>query len=49
MISNRKLLTLRPYLAQPIRVEEYAEDSRYLVKAEHYRRKGTRGSGLAPK
>jgi HSP20 family protein len=28
------LLTLRPYLAQPIRVEEYAEDSRYLVKAE---------------
>jgi HSP20 family protein len=28
------LLTLRPYLAQPIRVEEYAEDNRYLVKAE---------------
>ena len=22
-------LTLRPYLAQPIRVEEYAEDGRY--------------------
>jgi HSP20 family protein len=28
------LLALRPYLAQPIRVEQYAEDSRYLVKAE---------------
>jgi len=28
------LLTLRPYLVQPIRVEEYAEDGRYLVKAE---------------
>jgi HSP20 family protein len=27
-------LTLRPYLVQPIRVEEYAEDGRYLVKAE---------------
>jgi HSP20 family protein len=28
------LLTRWPYLAQPIRVEEYADDSRYLVKAE---------------
>ena len=28
------LVTLRPYLAQPIRGEEYADDSRYLVKAE---------------
>jgi HSP20 family molecular chaperone IbpA len=27
-------LTLRPYLVQPIRVEKYAEDGRYLVKAE---------------
>jgi HSP20 family protein len=27
-------LTLRPYLAQPIRVEEYVEGDRYLVKAE---------------
>ena len=27
-------LTLRPYLAQPIRVEEYTEDGRLLVKAE---------------
>jgi HSP20 family protein len=27
-------LTLRPYLAQPIRVEEYTENDRYLVKAE---------------
>jgi HSP20 family protein len=27
-------VTLRPYLAQPIRVEEYAEDGRYVVKAE---------------
>ena len=27
-------LTLRPYLVQPIRVEEYAEDGQYLVKAE---------------
>jgi HSP20 family molecular chaperone IbpA len=27
-------LTLRPYLVQPIRVEEYAEDGRYLIKAE---------------
>jgi HSP20 family molecular chaperone IbpA len=27
-------MTLRPYLAQPIRVEEYAEGDRYLVKAE---------------
>ncbi len=28
------LLTRWPYLAQPIRVEEYADDSRYLIKAE---------------
>ena len=27
-------VTLRPYLAQPIRVEEYAEDGHYVVKAE---------------
>lgn len=27
-------ITLRPYLAQPIRVEEYAEDGHYVVKAE---------------
>ena len=27
-------MTLRPYLAQPIRVEEYAEDGHYVVKAE---------------
>lgn len=27
-------LTLRPYLAQPIRVEEYTENDRFLVKAE---------------
>ncbi len=27
-------VTLRPYLAQPIRVEEYAEDGKYVVKAE---------------
>ncbi len=27
-------LTLRPYLAQPIRVEEYAENGRYLIRAE---------------
>jgi HSP20 family molecular chaperone IbpA len=26
--------SLRPYLAQPIRVEEYAEEGRYVVKAE---------------
>jgi len=26
--------TLRPYLAPPIRVEEYTEDGRYLIKAE---------------
>ena len=26
--------TLRPYLTQPIKVEEYAEDGRYVVKAE---------------
>jgi HSP20 family protein len=27
-------ITLRPYLAQPIRVEEYVEGERYLVRAE---------------
>ncbi len=27
-------VTLRPYLAQPIRIEEYAEGGRYVVKAE---------------
>lgn len=27
-------VTLRPYLAQPIRVEEYREDGHYVVKAE---------------
>ena len=27
-------VTLRPYLAQPIRVEEYTADGRYIVKAE---------------
>jgi len=27
-------VTLRPYLAQAIRVEEYAEDGHYVVKAE---------------
>jgi HSP20 family protein len=27
-------ITLRPYLAQPIRIEEYTEDGRYVVKAE---------------
>jgi HSP20 family protein len=27
-------LTLRPYLAQPIRVEEYVEDSHYVIRAE---------------
>lgn len=27
-------VTLRPYLAQPIRVEEYTEDGHYVVKAE---------------
>jgi HSP20 family protein len=27
-------LTLRPYLGQPIRVEEYAEDDHYLIRAE---------------
>jgi HSP20 family protein len=27
-------LTLRPYLAQPIRVEEYVEDDRYMIRAE---------------
>jgi HSP20 family protein len=27
-------LTLRPYLAQPIRVEEYVEGDRYMIRAE---------------
>jgi HSP20 family protein len=27
-------LTLRPYLAQPIKVEEYVEDDRYMIRAE---------------
>jgi HSP20 family protein len=27
-------MTLRPYLAQPIRVEDYIEDDRYIVRAE---------------
>jgi len=27
-------LTLRPYLAQPIRVEEYVEDGHYMIRAE---------------
>ena len=27
-------MTLRPYLAQPIRVENYTEDDRYVVRAE---------------
>jgi HSP20 family protein len=27
-------MTLRPYLAQPIRVEDYLEDDRYIVRAE---------------
>jgi len=27
-------LTLRPYLAQPIRIEDYIEGERYLVRAE---------------
>jgi HSP20 family protein len=27
-------LTLRPYLAQPIRVEEYVEDNHYMIRAE---------------
>ena len=27
-------LTLRPYLAQPIRVEEYIEDDHYMIRAE---------------
>jgi HSP20 family protein len=31
---SEPFLTLRPYLAQTIRVEDYAEDGRYLVKAE---------------
>jgi HSP20 family protein len=27
-------ITLRPYLAQPIRVEEYVEGDRYIIRAE---------------
>ena len=27
-------MTLRPYLAQPIRIEEYTEDGHYVVRAE---------------
>ena len=27
-------LTLRPYLAQPIRIEDFVEDDLYLVRAE---------------
>jgi HSP20 family protein len=27
-------LTLRPYLTQPIRVEDYVEDDHYLIRAE---------------
>ncbi|HYB18602.1 MAG TPA: Hsp20/alpha crystallin family protein [Streptosporangiaceae bacterium] len=27
-------LALRPYLAQPIRIEDYAEDDHYLIRAE---------------
>jgi HSP20 family protein len=27
-------LTLRPYLAQPIKVEEYVEDDRYMIRAD---------------
>ena len=27
-------LTLRPYLGQPIRIEEYADGDRYLIRAE---------------
>jgi HSP20 family protein len=27
-------LTLRPYLAEPIRVEEYVEDDHYVIRAE---------------
>ena len=27
-------VTLRPYLAQPIRVEEYVEGDRYMIRAE---------------
>jgi len=27
-------MTLRPYLAQPIRVEDYLEDDHYIVRAE---------------
>ena len=27
-------LTLRPYLGQPIRVEEYVEDDKYIIRAE---------------
>jgi HSP20 family protein len=27
-------LTLRPYLGQPIRIEDYAEDGHYVIRAE---------------
>ena len=27
-------MTLRPYLAQPIRIEDYLEDDRYTIRAE---------------
>ena len=27
-------LTLRPYLAQPIRIEDFVEDDHYMVRAE---------------
>ena len=27
-------LTLRPYLGQPIRIEDFVEDDRYLIRAE---------------
>jgi len=27
-------MTLRPYLAQPIRIEDYVEDDRYVIRAE---------------
>jgi HSP20 family protein len=31
---DEPLLTLRPYLAQPIKVEEYVEGDHYLIRAE---------------
>ena len=27
-------VTLRPYLGQPMRIEDYIEDGRYVVRAE---------------